>query len=64
MLPNFTGVLAIRFHIPYSDRVWSYRPYVNGKRLQNWDCETREDAENELAEELEDLAVKGDGGDE
>lgn len=62
MLPDFTGVLAVKTKSVYAVDGHYYRAYLGGRRLYDWDCETREDAENELAEELDRLAEREDRG--
>lgn len=62
MLPKFTGVLAVASpHYPHrSDREYQYRSYVDGRDVIGYDAYTREEAESELAKELERLAVLED----
>jgi hypothetical protein len=64
MIPDFTGVLAIKTHSVYATGGLYYRAYINGRRLHDWDCETREDAEHELAKELDWLAEKAEAEDD
>lgn len=59
MLPNFTGVLAVKtFDIDARRWYFEYRVYVQGKKLFVCDFSTREDAESELALELDRLGTK------
>lgn len=56
MLPDFTGVLAVRPKYYLAGVDYMYRPYLNGRRVNDWDAGTREDAEIELSDALEQLA--------